>query len=122
MLELHYAPVVQRLEQLSYTQHVGGPSPPGRTKKIFDIKILVQQKITQFSDLEVWKQSHKLTLLVYKSTLTFPKDEVYGLTSQVKRAVVSIESCIAEGFARFHYKDRPFIMVQEVLLQKFKLK
>lgn len=63
-------------------------------------------KIKNFTDLEAWKEAHKLTLLVYKITNKFPKSELYGLTSQLRRAVVSIESCIAEGFSRFHYKDR----------------
>ncbi len=62
--------------------------------------------IKNFTDLDVWKEAHKLTLLVYKETKTFPKDEMFGLVSQIRRAVVSIESCIAEGFARYHYKDR----------------
>lgn len=63
-------------------------------------------KISKFADLDAWKEAHKLTLLVYKVTSEFPKTELYGLTSQLRRAVVSIESCIAEGFCRFHYKDR----------------
>jgi four helix bundle protein len=63
-------------------------------------------KIRHFTDLEAWQEAHKLTLLVYKITAKFPKSELYGLTSQLRRAVVSIESCIAEGFCRFHYKDR----------------
>lgn len=63
-------------------------------------------KIEKFTDLDVWKEAHKLTLLVYKCTKFFPKSELFGLTSQIRRAVVSIESCIAEGFSRFHYKDR----------------
>jgi len=63
-------------------------------------------KIEKFSDLDVWKEAHKLTLLVYEYTKLFPKSELYGLLSQIRRAVVSIESCIAEGFSRFHYKDR----------------
>lgn len=62
--------------------------------------------INKFTDLVAWKEAHKLTLLVYKITQVFPKSEIYGLTSQLRRAVVSIESCIAEGFCRFHYKDR----------------
>jgi four helix bundle protein len=62
--------------------------------------------IAKFTDLNVWKESHKLTLLVYKYANDFPKQEKFGLISQLKRAVVSIESCIAEGFSRFHYKDR----------------
>lgn len=63
-------------------------------------------KINKFTDLDAWKETHKLTLLVYKVTQTFPKSELYGLVSQLRRAVVSIESCIAEGFSRYHYKDR----------------
>lgn len=63
-------------------------------------------KIEKFTDLDVWKEAHKLTLLIYNITKNFPKSEVFGLTSQIRRAVVSIESCIAEGFSRFHYKDR----------------
>lgn len=63
-------------------------------------------KIEKFTDLVVWQEAHKLTLRIYTLCKKFPKEEVYGLTSQIKRAVVSIESCIAEGFCRFHYKDR----------------
>jgi len=62
--------------------------------------------IKNFTDLEAWKESHKLTLLIYKTTKNFPKEEMFGLISQIRRAVISIESNIAEGFARFHYKDR----------------
>lgn len=62
--------------------------------------------ISKFYDLEVWKESHKLTLLVYKHTKNFPSSENFGIKSQLRRAVVSIESCIAEGFSRYHYKDR----------------
>jgi four helix bundle protein len=60
----------------------------------------------KFTDLEVWKEAHQLTLLVYTLTKKFPKEEVYALTNQIRRAVVSIESCIAEGFSRYHFKDR----------------
>lgn len=63
-------------------------------------------KIKKFVDLDAWKEAHKLTLLIYKLTKEFPKHEFYGLTSQLRRATVSIESCIAEGFGRYHYKDR----------------
>lgn len=63
-------------------------------------------QINKFTDLEVWKEGHKLTLLIYKITQKFPKSELYGLTSQLRSAAVSIESCIAEGFCRYHYKDR----------------
>lgn len=62
--------------------------------------------IKNFTDLETWKEAHKLTLKIYKVTKYFPKEEMFGLISQIRRAVISIESNIAEGFARFHYKDR----------------
>lgn len=62
--------------------------------------------IKKFTDLDAWQEAHKLTLLVYQYTKDFPKSETFGLTSQFRRAVVSIESCVAEGFSRYHYKDR----------------
>lgn len=62
--------------------------------------------ISEFTDLRAWQEAHKLTLLVYRVTDKFPKSELYGLTLQLRRAVVSVESCVAEGFCRFHYKDR----------------
>ena len=63
-------------------------------------------KITKFSDLDVWQEAHILVDLVYKLTKEFPKSEVYGLNSQLRRAVVSVTANIAEGFSRYHYKDR----------------
>jgi len=63
-------------------------------------------KIAKFSDLDAWQEAHILVDLVYKLTDKFPRSEVYGLTSQLRRAVVSITANIAEGFSRFHYKDR----------------
>ncbi len=63
-------------------------------------------RINKFTDLEAWKEAHKLTLLIYKITQNFPREEMYGLTSQIRRAAISIESCIAEGFCRYHYKER----------------
>jgi four helix bundle protein len=62
--------------------------------------------ITKFTDLDVWKEAHKLTLLIYKYTESFPKSEEFGLKNQLRRAAVSVESCIAEGFSRYHFKDR----------------
>ena len=53
-----------------------------------------------FRDLKVWKKSIALTVLVYEFTKSFPKEELYGLTSQMRRASVSIASNIAEGSAR----------------------
>lgn len=53
-----------------------------------------------FRKLEVWEKSHRLTLEVYKVTAMFPKDELYGLTSQIRRACASIPANIAEGCCR----------------------
>jgi four helix bundle protein len=53
-----------------------------------------------FKDLKVWKRSHDLTLSVYKATTTFPREELYGLTSQIRRASASIPTNIAEGCGR----------------------
>ena len=53
-----------------------------------------------YRKLKVWEKSHKLALEVYKATLEFPKTEVYGLVSQMRRAASSIPSNIAEGSGR----------------------
>jgi len=53
-----------------------------------------------FRKLLVWEKSHLLALAVYKTTSLFPKAEIYGLTSQMRRAAVSIPSNIAEGCGR----------------------
>jgi four helix bundle protein len=53
-----------------------------------------------FRNLNVWKRSVELATLVYKRTINFPKFEVYGLTSQIRRSAVSISSIIAEGAGR----------------------
>ncbi|MDO8511980.1 MAG: four helix bundle protein [bacterium] len=63
-------------------------------------------KITVFTDLNAWKESHKLVLLTYQLTKTFPKDEMYGLISQMRRAAISITSNIAEGFGRQTYPEK----------------
>lgn len=53
-----------------------------------------------FRQLKVWEKSHQLALAVYKSTKEFPKEELYGLTSQIRRASMSIPTNIAEGCGR----------------------
>lgn len=53
-----------------------------------------------FKKLKVWEKSHQLTLALYRATATFPKDELYGLTSQIRRACASIPANIAEGCGR----------------------
>jgi hypothetical protein len=62
-----------------------------------------------FEDLIVWQKSHQLTLRVYQLTAGFPRHELYGLTSQMRRAAVSVPSNIAEGFKkRGRAPDRQF--------------
>ena len=53
-----------------------------------------------FRDLKVWEKAHKLTLDVYRLTRDFPREEVYGITSQIRRASSSIPANIAEGCGR----------------------
>ena len=65
-----------------------------------------KKKIKSFTDLDAWKEGHKLVLMIYKITKDFPKDEIYGLVSQMRRCVVSITSNIAEGFGRNSYKEK----------------
>lgn len=64
------------------------------------------KKIRSFTDLIVWQKSHLLVLEVYKITRKFPGEEKFGLTNQLRRAVVSITSNIAEGFSRKSYKEK----------------
>ena len=60
----------------------------------------VRSIVQSYRDLVVWKKSMSLVLDVYSSTQAFPKIETYGLTSQLRRAAVSVPSNIAEGQAR----------------------
>ena len=53
-----------------------------------------------FRELKVWERGHQLVLSVYRATRKFPKDELYGLTSQIRRASASIPANIAEGCGR----------------------
>ena len=56
--------------------------------------------IKTFKELKVWQKDHELVIMIYKLTDKFPKEEKFGLSSQIRRAGVSIPSNIAEGFAR----------------------
>ena len=57
-------------------------------------------KISRYKELEAYKKSYKLVILVYKMTKKIPTQELYGLVSQLKRAAVSVPSNIAEGYMR----------------------
>jgi len=63
-------------------------------------------KIQFFTDLNCWKEGHKLVIIIYKTTAKFPKEELYGLINQMRRAAVSITSNIAEGFSRQSYGEK----------------
>lgn len=63
------------------------------------------QKIYSYRDLIVWQKAIELTIVVYQLTESFPKEEIYGLTSQIRRSAVSISSNIAEGSIRGSKKD-----------------
>lgn len=56
-------------------------------------------------DLTVWQKAMELVMEVYKATKMFPREENFGLTSQKRRAVVSIPSNIAEGYGRLHQRE-----------------
>lgn len=62
--------------------------------------------IKNFTDLDAWKEGHKLVLIIYKITKNFPKEELFGIISQMRRCAVSITSNIAEGFSRQSYREK----------------
>lgn len=63
-------------------------------------QILQRERIRTFTDLVAWQETHKLVLLIYQLTKSFPKSEMFGLVSQMRRSAVSVTSNIAEGFSR----------------------
>ena len=63
-------------------------------------------KITSYRDLIVWQRAKDFVIALYRSTEQFPKHELFGLTSQIRRAAVSIPSNIAEGFNRRTKKEQ----------------
>ncbi|MEK7242082.1 MAG: four helix bundle protein [Planctomycetota bacterium] len=68
--------------------------------------------IKSFRDLEIWKRSISLAKKIYQISEAFPKTELYGLTTQLRRAAISIPSNIAEGHTRRHTKEfRQFLHV-----------
>jgi four helix bundle protein len=65
-----------------------------------------KQTVSTFQDLIVWQKAHQFVLEIYKFSSKFPKDENCGLTSQLRRAAISIPSNIAEGFTKIGKKDK----------------
>lgn len=62
--------------------------------------------VSRYEDLEIYKISVEVAIEVYRLTKKFPKEEIYGIVDQLKRAVTSIGANIAEGFGRFYFKDK----------------
>ena len=58
------------------------------------------EMLKNYKELKVWQKSYELCLMIYRITTTFPNEERYGLTSQIRRSAVSIPSNIAEGYGR----------------------
>ncbi len=71
-----------------------------RTKKEKSV-----EKIKSYRDLDIWKKAIEIVKEIYALTDEFPKSEIYGITSQMRRSSVSIPSNIAEGFRRQHNKE-----------------
>jgi len=65
----------------------------------------IMEKIKTFRDLRIWQEGIKLVKGIYQLTKKFPKDEKYGLTTQMRRASVSVPSNVAEGFRRNYKKE-----------------
>lgn len=66
----------------------------------------MDNKIKSFTDLIVWQKGHELVLMIYKTTDSFPPKEQFSLTSQMRRAAISVTSNIAEGFSRQSQKEK----------------
>lgn len=65
----------------------------------------MEEKINSFKDLRIWQKGIEIVSDIYILTKKFPKEELFSLTSQLRRSVISIPSNIAEGFKRFHNKE-----------------
>lgn len=75
--------------------------------------------MNSYKELKVWQESYSLSLAIYNLTKVFPKDEIYGLTSQIRRACVSISANIAEGFNRQTSKEYlQFLFISKGSLQE----
>jgi len=64
------------------------------------------ERTVSFQQLLVWQKAHQFVLLVYKTTELYPQKEIFGLTSQFRRAAISIAANIAEGYKKKDYKNK----------------
>ncbi len=65
----------------------------------------MKDRLESYKDLIVWQKSVELVINIYRLTRSFPKEEMYGITSQMRRCAVAIPSNIAEGYHRNHIKE-----------------
>jgi four helix bundle protein len=80
-----------------------------------------ENKITSFTDLTTWQKGHDLVVKTYEETKKFPEEEVYGITSQIRRSASSITANIAEGFGRQTYQEKvQFFYTAQGSLTEFK--
>lgn len=86
--------------------------------------------VEKFYQLKVWQKAKELCIEIYKVTKEFPKEELFGITSQLRRAASSVCANIAEGFGRYYFKDKirfyyqargSLIEVQNFLIISFEL-
>lgn len=79
------------------------------------------ERINSFKDLIVWQKSHQLVLAIYSITKTFPKEEIFSLTNQLRRASVSIAANISEGYKKKTIPNKlNFINIAEGSLEEVK--
>ncbi|MBI4092332.1 MAG: four helix bundle protein [Candidatus Kerfeldbacteria bacterium] len=71
-----------------------------------ELREMREKKIVVFTDLNAWKEAHKLVVSIYKLTRNFPSSELYGSTNQMRRSALSVTSNIAEGFSRQSYREK----------------
>ena len=67
---------------------------------------IIKKKIVVFTELNAWKEGHKLVVMIYQFTKSFPHQEIFGLILQMRRCAISITSNIAEGFNRRSLKEK----------------
>lgn len=79
------------------------------------------EKTTKFTELIVWQKAHQFVLNVYKATKSFPREEIFGLTSQLRRAASSIPANKAEGYKKKSKLDKlRFLNISETSLEETK--
>ena len=69
-------------------------------REVVSVAAVSELDIRSFKDLDIWRVSMALCTACYRATASFPRDEIFGLTSQIRRAAVSIPANIAEGYGR----------------------